>query len=240
MGRKSQPDYGTDLWQRQRVVRRSKLFVLLPVIILAMLIANLLWSIMTANPNSDWLATRIPRFALTDVNTAASLVGLAVTLVLTRAQWAKLYRPSIAFAIDDEGKRFSPASTEWRCWLSNAGPGGATVVRLDWLIEMHDEPVGADDRGWVSWLLVVRKLTNRGLVDGESFSLRELAAGAALPPTMKYEDGFRFAWFTSESLAIIRRVCVRVCVRDHIGDWHERRFSITDHLPTVARNFDRN
>ena len=225
---------GSDSWQRQRVVRRSTMSVMLPVVLLSVLSANMIWAILVGNAAVLHL-DRDPTLVLTDTNTAANLLALGIAYVIARSQWAKLYRPSIAFAIDDEGKMFAATSEIWRCWMSNAGPGGAVFVRYDWQIGFIDD--GPDARlEWQPVADVIRSLSAKGPVDGTSFSIRDFGAGAVFPVTNRYDDGVQFAWFSVDTLALIRSLNVRVRVRDHIGDWHERRFGIMDKMPSVVRS----
>jgi hypothetical protein len=79
MGSRASTEHGTDSWQRQRVVKRSRPFVIFPAVIVLGLTLNLAWSIAGANYSKLNLQSGLFDLTLTSVDTAANLLGLAVT-----------------------------------------------------------------------------------------------------------------------------------------------------------------
>lgn len=78
-------------------IRRNRVFVWLPSVILGILVLNLIWDIIKINLDSE-VAARWPwRFNLLDVPTSATLVGIVAGLLLTRAQFSKSVSPAIGW-----------------------------------------------------------------------------------------------------------------------------------------------
>lgn len=217
----------------QRVVRRSLLFFLFPMLVISLLAGNLGWEVLRAN--SGRKAAAVLTFSVIDAATTANLLALATGLLLARMQYARAVRPVISFAIDDEGIRFSPDSDEWRVWIYNAGSGIAVVEDYRYYVRFVGQPVPNDRYHWVPLSVVNDQMRSRGLVDGRDFHIRWRTRGSALPSVQSYTDGSMLAWFTVKALAELERFDIVLRVTDAVGDSHQRVFPCVNRLPSVAR-----
>jgi hypothetical protein len=204
-------------------------------IVLVILGANLTWSIVGSHTHSK-TGKDLSLLTITGVDTAANLFGIAITLVLARSQWVRIHRPTIGFAIDDEGANFLDTSDKWYFWFSNAGPGGAVIDSVDFRIAFIDEIGNEEGVPWQPILKIEQLLESRGFVSGKHYFLRYFGFGFPFPATAKYSEGNRLGWFSVETLAAVRQFDVRVRVHDHVGDSHERRINFMNSLPTVTKS----
>ncbi|MEU8328292.1 hypothetical protein [Micromonospora sp. NPDC048839] len=224
----AQRDPEDDAIAQQRIVSRSFLFVYVPLIFIVILSANLAWVVYRQNSNSPQASDAGMKFL--SIDASASLLALAVGLLLTRLQWASANRPSMAFAIDDEGAQFSKDSTSWRIWLHNGGPGHAVIRDFRYTIRFVGQPASTLCR----LSEINQALASRGLVDGRDYFIRWLERGAPSPPIGHYDQGLKVAWFSLEALAELAEFNIHITLVDGAGDVHAVDLFAIDKMPSVA------
>jgi hypothetical protein len=217
-----------------RVIRRSRLFFTVPIIIITVTGANLIWETIRANLDSGTLATWPFRFTILGDSTTATVLAVFVSLFMGRLQWARALRPSVGMAIDDEGIQFRPDSEKWRIWTYNAGPGGAVFGGISYYVRFIDQSDGDGPINWVPLSVVNDQLRSRQLVDGIDYFIRWNTRGAPFPAVKNYSEGMQLAWFTVKALTQIRVLDARLRYVDSLGDVHEKVIPIMQRLPSVA------
>src|SRR5262245_50537110 len=185
----------------QRIVERSFLFVYAPILIIAVLSLNFLWEAFRLNVSPSVRASWPMRFTLVDMTATANLLGIAVGLSLARLQWSHAVRPTIGFAIDDDGAKFSIDSPEWRVWLHNGGPGVAVIENLTYIVKFAREGIPGTATMPATLGELNRAMAHRGLRDGVDYFVRWQGRGAPLPSVSSYADGSKLGWFTPKALA---------------------------------------
>jgi hypothetical protein len=223
-----------------RVIKRSHLFFTVPIALILVTSANFIWEITRANLNTHTLSTWPFRFTITNVSTTATILAVFVTLFMGRLQWARALRPVVGFAIDDEGAKFLPSSDKWRVWIYNAGPGGAVVENLSYYVRFVDQPEDQSPTNWVPLAVVNDQLRSRNLRDGTDYFIRWNSRGAPFPAVQKYAEGMQLAWFTSQALAQMRILDIRLRYVDSLGDTYEKICPMRQRLPSVTVEAIRN
>ncbi|GAA0244704.1 hypothetical protein [Cryptosporangium japonicum] len=232
--RKSREDFP----EIQRVVERSFLFVHLPSILLVILASNFIWEEIRVNAPS--LARTWPfKFSFLDRQSTATLLVVVVGLLLTRLQWARANRPSMAFAITDRPIDEFTSSTnskdiekakKWGVWLYNGGPGIATVEHYSYVVRF----VGAPRSVPITLSEINSAMRSRKLRDGLDYFVREQGPGATYPPVVQSSEGTMIAWFTVRGIAELDQLDITIRIRDGLGDVHEMTLPIIDRLPSIV------
>ena len=217
-----------------RVIRRSRLFFTVPVIIILIVSVIFFWDIVRANLSPHTLTSWPFRFIITDTSTTATVLAVFISLFMGRLQWARALRPIAGMGIDDEGLRFLPSSGMWRLWIYNAGPGAATIESITYYVRFVDQPESDGAVNWVPISIVNDQLKSRALKDGTDYFIRWYAAGAPFPAVSKYSEGTQIAWFTIRALAQFRTLDVRIRYADSLGDVHEKVTPVIHRLPSVT------
>jgi hypothetical protein len=199
------------------------------VIILAILGINLVWEIIRANIGQPATHSWPMRFMLLDLSTTATLLGAAGGLFLARLQWAKANRPSMSYAIVDDG-RFSKDSEKWTVWIHNSGPGIAVVETYSYVVKFTNQPKSVP----ITLDEINGALEARGLVDGVDYFVREQGAGTAYAPVHNQSEGTMICWFTIRALAELEVFDFVLRVKDGMGDKHQRTLTICKRMPSVA------
>ncbi len=222
-------DYGS-----VTIVRRSRLFFTVPVVIILFISIYFVWEIIRENLSVQTLASWPFRFTIISASTTATVLAVFISLFMGRLQWARALRPVVGLAIDDDGAQFLPDSTKWRLWVYNAGPGGAVIDSITYCVRFADQPEGDGFVNWVPLAVANDQLRSRNLADGKDYFMRWYGHGAPFPAVQKYTDGMQIAWFTLQALAQIR--ILDVCVRyiDSLGDIHEKTIPVIQRLPSVT------
>jgi hypothetical protein len=217
-----------------RTIKRSRLFFVVPVIIIIIVSVNLVWEVIRANLGSHTLTSWPFRFTIIDASTTATVLAVFISLFMGRLQWARTLRPTAGVDIDDEDRRFLPTSDKWRIWVWNVGPGAATMESIAYYVRFIDQPEGEGVTNWVSLPVLNDQLQSRALKDGRDYFVRWYGHGAAFPVVQQNSQGLQLAWFTVEALAKLRILDIRIRYVDSLGDLHEKIVPIMHRLPSVA------
>lgn len=215
---------------QQHVIHRSFLFVTLPAIILCLLGLNFLWEVIRANVGQSTRASWPLRFVLLDMSPTAALLGVATGLFLTRLQWAKANRPTIGYAIADDGEKFVSDSSVWSVWLSNGGPGIGIVEEFSYVVKFANQPRSVP----ASLEDINQAMRSRGLRDGADYFVRKQGKGLAYPPSSAHPPGTMICWFSIKALAELDEFNIVVRLRDSLGDAYQITLVICENLPTIA------
>lgn len=217
-----------------RVVRRSRLFFVAPIVIIVLISANLVWEIIRANLHPPTLNEWPLRFTVINASTTATILAVFVGLFMGRLQWAHALKPVMGSAIDDEKAQFRRESNKWRFWLFNAGPGGAVIDTVLYYARFVDQAESEGAVDWVSLSIVNDQFRARNLADGFDYFLRWYTKGAPFPVVKNYSEGMQLGWFTVETLAQLRVLDVKVRYIGSLGDSYEKIIPIMHRMPTVA------
>lgn len=217
-----------------RLIRRSRLFFVFPVVIISILSANLIWEIIRTNLGPHAQASWPLRFTIINASTTAAVLAVFISLLMGRLQWAHALRPIVGVDIDDEDRRFLPSSNIWRIWVWNVGPGAATIESITYYVRFIDQSEGEGVINWVPLQILNDQLQSRALKDGSDYFVRWYSQGGAFPVVQQSSQGMRIAWFTVRALAKLRILDIRIRYVDSLGDLHERVIPIMHRLPSVA------
>lgn len=220
---------GTTRWfaiSQQRVVRRSKTFVVLPMCVFGVLLCDLLWEMARANAGPLLQQNWPWRFSLLGVSSAAALTGVFGSLILARGQFARSVRPSLGWSGNTHGAGAMMGSkAAWTVYLNNGGPGSCVVEEVRYRLAFRADGDRNTDQladEWVCLRSVVETLQYKGLKKDKDFALSEKGVGATLPPSKSYQDSPELAAFSTQALRVIMSFDVRLRVNDIVGDTHER------------------
>ncbi|WP_141983294.1 hypothetical protein [Saccharothrix saharensis] len=210
----------------QRVVRRSRTFVVLPISVFAVLLGDLCWEITRVNVDASSQAGLPWRITLLGVPAAAALTGLVGSLVLARGQFARSVRPSLGWSGNTLGEGAMMGSkAAWTVFVNNGGPGSCVVEQIHYRLILHSD----DDRNslasherWVTFQEVFDALNSAGLKPDDDFALSAVGPGAPLAPTNSTKEVREFAAFSKKALAVIWSFDARIRANDIVGDTHER------------------
>ena len=202
---------------KQRVVRKSRAFSLLPIVILHIVMLDLAWEILRQFMETDkwpWSITFL------GVTPAASLCGVFAALVFARGQFARSVRPSLSWRTSVESSAILNGLMAWNVRLMNAGPGLGQVESVKYTVAITAEAglLHSDLRHQQA----IEILDRAGLQSGQDYFLDLVTAGFPLPPVKNAAEGLEFAAFTLESLEKIVRLDFVIRVVDTVGDTHEK------------------
>ena len=230
-GRQRRPEIGchtdrvaADRYQPgQHVTHRNRLFVLVPSLILAVLLALLGWEVVRINL-SEAARQEMPwQLTFLGVAPAASLSGVFAGLLLARGQFARSVRPALGWTggwQSDEGSGAGASEQRWVVKVYNGG-SGLGVVRQTWyLVALAGESAGSAD--WVDLEKAKEQLQRGGLAPGRDFSLIQLGVGHPLVSSTKPKDGYEIFRLREDALPRVSAVDMRLSVVDMVGDYHER------------------
>jgi hypothetical protein len=208
----------------QRRVRRSRLFVLLPALILGVLVADLIWELVRTNVHQGENVGWPWRLTLLGVAPAASMAGVLTGLMLTRQQFARSVRPSLGWV--GHGTDSSDLLKGIECWsvvLVNGGSGHCVVQSIDYGVCPTGSSARVDE--WVGFDKAKQKLEELSLQWEGNVALEILGPGAPLTAAQDVRDGPEIAAFDRQAVERLRDVLVRVRVADVLGDQYERVIS---------------
>ncbi|WP_431884971.1 hypothetical protein [Micromonospora wenchangensis] len=200
-------------------VRRSRLFTVLPAVVLGLLGVNFVWEAVRRNVDVAATTEWPLRFSLVDLQTTVAVGAALAGLMLTRAQFARANQPRFGYS-------WTPHGTDggrWELHLSNTGPGFAGVTRVDY--RFGDGP-------WLPYQTFQEELAARGVrpVDADFFWLGR----APLPPQPKLTEGYRLGSFTVDGLVRCDPFEIRIQADDQLGDRHQLVINSTARLPVPA------
>jgi hypothetical protein len=217
---------GNEPSPQQRVVRRNRLFVLVPSIILAVLLAVLAWEIMRTNM-SDAARQHLPwKVSFLGISSAASLSGVFAALLLARSQFARSVRPVIGWAAawetPSQDKGGAGDDQTWVVKVHNGGPGLGIVRESQYKVEIAgaDENHPGDD--WITLDEALQRLRDAGLTPSEGVNLIQLGVGHPLVSSTKPKDGFEIFKLKERALPRLAALDMHLVVVDMVGDKHER------------------
>ena len=211
---------------RQRVVKRSWKYNLLPGIVLFISSCDVIWEVLRAN-----LAATSGPFSvqLIPVAPAANIAGAFAGLLFARSQYARSVRPSLTWSARLTTSPSIPASG-WAVHLANVGPGLANVSEVSYTLEAK-APNDGSLRCAGSRKDVTQLLERAGLLFGVDYHLQLVTRDAPLPVAKSAAEGIEFAVFSIRSLKIIERLDFRVRVVDILGDEHEKSLPLMATVP---------
>ncbi|NJC71146.1 hypothetical protein HC031_15705 [Planosporangium thailandense] len=222
---------------QQKVIQRSRLFVVLPAAALVVLAVGLVWEIVRTNMDGSVVHRWPWGFSLLPIDTAATLVTAVGGLMLARAQYARTQRPSLGFSVDAKGANPEDAvgAEWWQLHIFNGGPGLGVVSLVEYRAQFRDGGRGHEGRGsWCSLSDVRTVLRDHGLEDQRDYYLVWLGKGAPLTPVQRARDGCLLATFNRRALGALAVFDIRLRVRDSVGDEHERVLQLVHHLPNAV------
>lgn len=204
-------------YYRQRVIRRSFRYSVLPGWGLLFLLLLLGWEIIKENM-IDGSARNFPfNITLLGVGITANLTGGLAALLLARGQFARSIRPTIGYNVRPRSGEIL-AGGDLTVWLFNGGPGMSVVYSMEFRIQISPE-LGTP---WISYPSLLENLESIGLMEGQQFKLTRFGPGAPLPPVKHGEEGSELLSITGDFLRRITVFDIRIRVIDVVGDMHER------------------
>jgi hypothetical protein len=208
---------------QQRTIRRSRLFVVLPLAIVFALTANLVWEVLRVS-HSSLFADRTSIPSVVDASTTVGLIGAASGLMLARMQWVRTVRPILDMRIEPKSVSEPGLHQQWNFELINAGPGIGILQRLDFRIAFRDTPAEFLDDRFVDRVELQELLRRHGWNEHVDYWTKWMTRGAPVPVHGAPDEAVQIAWFTSKCIMELRTLDVRIQVQDVAGDTHERIF----------------
>lgn len=200
------------------IIRRSRIFVLLPSIILGLLVLNLIWDIIKINLDPGVIKQWPWRFNLLDISTCATLAGIVAGLLLTRAQFARSIRPAIGWRAWEVKKSNYLVDSAWTVYLYNHGPGNCQVNKARYSYALTDRPPS----GWKTWDMTVEELADMGMMRNRDYYLEDIGVGFSIPVAAVLLEDSELAAFTSACLAKLSSLDVMLEIEDALGDIYAR------------------
>ncbi|MEU9759493.1 hypothetical protein [Streptomyces sp. NPDC047985] len=208
-----------DPWSdAQRRIRRSILLFAVPMALLVLLVAVLVWEMVRANVSAGARTEWPWRLQLLDAEALGSLLAVAAGAVLARAQYARTVRPYLGWRATWSTGELARGVPAWRVGVMNGGQHLAVVESWDCRVVMRD---ARDLTPWCSVPAACDELTGAGLVAGEDFRLIDFGAGFPLVGAGSHETVLVGA-FSEHFVAQVESVYVRARITDVVGDTHER------------------
>ncbi|WP_433528879.1 hypothetical protein ACQPYA_21430 [Micromonospora sp. CA-263727] len=209
------------------VVRRSPIFVALPVAIMCLLATNFVWESVRENVAETALAQWPLRFSLMDRPSTANLLGLFGGLMLARAQYARSIQPNFGYAWRAAGGD----PYDWSLHFFNGGPGHAKILSVVYRVRFFLDPSDAEPE-WIEMPDLQSMLASHGITRADADLL--WLGRAPLVPQQRAEDGFLLGSFNYRALSLVDQLEIRILASDAAGDRHQLLIRITDRLPYSA------
>lgn len=207
----------------QRRVRRNPWLFTVPLVLLCLLVAVLVWEVVRGNLSEATRAHWPWRLQLMPEEPLASLLAVAAGAVLARAQYARTVRPMLGWRSDYVTGELPGESKAWSTGVFNGGQHNAGVQRVDYFVvpegEVLDGPVPED--AWMSLRQAGERLGEIGLRPAADFRLTSIGAGFPLVATGTYET-IVVGVFSKRFVDEVRAFHLRIRVTDSVGDTHER------------------
>jgi hypothetical protein len=162
---------------------------------------------------------------------SAALLGVFLSLILARQQFALSSRPILGWSGDStlvSHMLGSPA--QWTVKVFNGGAGVARIARLRYRLKWNVSTGSGSSPPWLLRHEVIAALEARGLRKGRDFELWDLRAPHPLPATKSRDEDVELAAFQSEPLRRLARFDIEVRVEDIVGDVHERVLDLLEPL----------
>ncbi|MFB6817398.1 hypothetical protein ACFCV8_22900 [Streptomyces sp. NPDC056347] len=205
-------------------VRRSVLLFTVPLALLAVLTAVLVWESIRSNVTPGAQSQWPWRLHLMDTEVLGSLLALSLGVVLARAQYARTVRPHLGWrGIWVKGALVGGAPA-WRVGILNGGQYTAVIDSWNIRVVLKGEE-DAPDGPWKSVSGAAAELATAGFVAGVDFRLIEFGAGFPLMGGVGGHETVLVGAFSEGFARQVESLYVRARVTDVAGDTHER---ITD------------
>lgn len=210
----------------QRRVKRSGSFYFLPVLLLLVALALLVWEVVRANLPPHVLVDLIFAPKTLGIGPAATLVAGLSALLLARTQYAHVSRPYISG--HSQGWTGPRRRRAWSLHVHNVGAGVARVRQVKYAF--NASVLGAPI--WVTAAEARDILRKAGLSVGIDFSLQEVSTGYALKPAMSASDGLQLVTVSKRTADRVRMFAVQIHFEDQLGDHYvwERNLATLFHL----------
>ncbi len=218
----------------QRLVRRSRAFVALPMTVFILLLCVLSWEIVRMNIDPVLQSQWPWRLKLLGVAPSATLAGVAGSLLLARNQFARSVRPSLGGAGDTLGAgKMMGKRAAWTVYFHNGGPGLCVITGIAYRVTFSGDGESNIDH-WVSLPDVYNLLSDRGLKRDVDYAFQVLGIGAPLPPGRSSDPKSELMALSTRALSVIQGIDMRVRVTDIAGDSHERTIRCLQAAPLPA------
>ncbi|MGG8405094.1 hypothetical protein ACM614_00130, partial [Streptomyces sp. 12297] len=223
MGRRA--DEGAGAGSGQRRVGRNMVLFTIPLILLTLLSALLVWEVvrlnLSASDRRDWPW----RLSLLDLQSVSNMLALTAGVAFARAQYARSARPQIGWSGAPDDNTYGMAGSKvWVVQALNGGTHSATVESVAYRIEwMTTDSTGRRlQTDWITGEAAISELmrghpsdpAGEQLANGRDFYLNTIGYGGQLGTI----DVGRF------SMRLVDRLHIelRLRVADAAGDRHER------------------
>jgi hypothetical protein len=198
------------------------LFFRLPLLLLAVSSALLLWAVLTANLSDSIRASWPWKLELLDTQSATTATTIAAGLVFARAQYASVVRPLLGWTggvvkVDEFSSEYA-----WMVRLVNGASTPSLVNVPEYRLSLKSGPgVDKPEEGpWVSREKAISALVSAGLLQGRDFELRYI--GPAFPLSSSTQEAGVVGIFSRRAMEVVDDVLVRVEAADQAGDTHQR------------------
>ena len=231
------PPSGSDDYPRQRVIRRNRVFVLLPITALLVSAALIIWEVARLNLSNTTRSQWPWRLNLLDLQSAATIFTVLLAIVLTRFQYAVVTRPMIGWGLHPADESFlrdnliDLPGAMWSIDAFNGGGGPATLESIHYKIAITPR----EPTRWLNYREAMSTLVADGMVIARDFHLTELGAGTPLVPTARPRNSIHIAVFTADAMLRLGTFDVRIRMRDNVGDIHERILDCARRIPRYLR-----
>ncbi len=211
-------------------IRYSRLFVLLPAVILGLLLADLIWEIVRANVHTGKPVGWPWRLSILGVATAATMAGVLAGLILTRQQFARSVSPALGWVgRETQSSTLLKSRACWSVVLFNGGAGHCVLLGTSYQVHpkssISSEGSGLDTPSWVDFDGAKERLEALHLGWGVNVALELLGPGAPFASVQSVGDGQEVAAFDREAVNVLEDVLMKVQVTDASGDDWERTIS---------------
>ncbi len=211
-------------------IRQSRLFVLLPALILGLLLADLIWEVVRANVHMAKSVGWPWRLSILGVATAATMAGVLAGLILTRQQFARSVRPALGWVgRETQSSLLLKGPACWSVVLFNGGAGHCVLLGIRYQVHpkssISSEASGPATESWVDFDGAKQRLEALDLCWEVNVALELLGPGAPLPSVQSVGDGDEVAAFDREAVKVLEDVLMKVQVSDASGDDWERTIS---------------
>ena len=206
------------------MVRRNRVFVIMPWIILAAACLLLGWEIVRQNLPKDMLEKWPWRFQILDLESGSTIATVVAVLIFTRMQYAQTMRPAIGFRARPIGESNeldlrNLDNVAWNITVHNRGTGIATVDRIEYLIAAEERSV-AKSIEWMAYDEARLALQRFGLVEFKDYRLHRLSQGYPLTAA-DIVDSPILTITTAAMIDALGVFDVRLRIQDALGDHHE-------------------
>jgi len=213
----------------QRVIRRKRIFVAVPLTFAALVFLMVLWEILRQNIPAETLKHWPWRLELLNLEAGATVLTVLVVVVFTRTQYAEAVRPAIGWTlvpvrggVDHSLAMHHIKDTKGLVIVNlfNGGGGGAVLVSIDYRVALATQ---ADIPGWLSHPELHAALDRYGLLRGKDYYFDYLRGGLPLlPGESLFDRGLILALMERSAIRRLRILDIRLRFRDQVGDIHER------------------